>query len=260
MASCRSFFYFSSEPYIILRHLHLLFCNATKIENPFPAAINEVARVYTSITSGDATSLLGFRPGKIIVTGESTGGNLAAALNVKLCVDGLVNVHMEDTPALSSSIPSHTSCNESVSPLSPRLPDALMMCCPALNLSLELSPSRVLTRDAVLPSTLISAISDTYLGCNSKTDPLASPFYAEDEILVFFPPTLLYVSSRDPFLDDSVAFNKRLKLLGVHSDLRAAQNLPHAYWGLGTAGFPIFPEARKIQQDCEKWMVDILRR
>ena len=62
----------------------------------------------------------------------------------------------------------------------------------------------------------------------------------------------MYASSEDPLLDDSVSFNKRLRDLGVDSDLRAALNMPHAYWGLGTAGFP---EARKVQQECQVWMV-----
>ena len=137
-----------------------------------------------------------------------------------------------------------------------RLPDALMLCCPALNLSLELSPSRVLgKRDAVLPSTLISTISDAYVPSAlqiSKSDPIVSPFYAPDEILRIFPPTLLYASSEDPLLDDSVHFNTRLRSNGIDSDLRAVQNVPHAYWGLGTAGFP---EARQVQRECQYWMV-----
>jgi acetyl esterase/lipase len=123
--------------------------------------------------------------------------------------------------------------------------------CPALNLSLKLSPSRIVTHDAVLPTALISTISNAYLENHSKTDPLASPVYAPDSILSIFPPTLMYVSSEDPFLDDSVVFNKRLKRLGVECDLRAARNLPHAYWGLGTAGFP---EAKQVQRECEAWM------
>ena len=108
----------------------------------------------------------------------------------------------------------------------------------------------------MLPSTLINTISDAYLGTYSKKDPVASPFYAPDSILSVFPPTLLYASSEDPFLDDSVIFNKRLKRLGVECDLRAAQNLPHAYWGLGTAGFP---EAMKVQRECEAWMTKQFR-
>jgi acetyl esterase/lipase len=128
--------------------------------------------------------------------------------------------------------------------------------CPALNLSLELTPSRVVNHDAVLPSALISTISNAYLGDNSKTNPLASPVYAPDSILSIFPPTLMYVSSEDPFLDDSVVFNKRLKRLGVECDLRAARNLPHAYWGLGTAGFP---EAKQVQRECEDWMMKLFK-
>lgn len=128
--------------------------------------------------------------------------------------------------------------------------------CPALNLSLdEFSPSRFISRDAVLPSALISTISNTYLGENSKTDPLASPLYATDAILSIFPPTLIYASSEDPFLDDSVVFNKRLKRLGVACNLKAVTNLPHAYFGLGTAGFP---EVKTIQRECEEWMKKIL--
>ena len=142
-----------------------------------------------------------------------------------------------------------------------RLPNALMLCCPALNLSLELSPSRVLgLKDAVLPSSLISTISDAYVPSYlnmSKSNPIVSPYFAPDKILRIFPPTLLYASSEDPLLDDSVHFNTRLRANGVDSDLRAAQNVPHAYWGLGTAGFP---EARKVQRECEHWMVEQLHR
>ncbi len=230
-------------------------------EHTFPVAIDEITRVYTALVTGGSTALLGFQTDRIIVTGESAGGNLAASLCVKLCTDGLVDVEdltnlkrlcqaREETisPSISLS-PSGSTCGSDDSfeddPLQRgavgmnRLPDALMLCCPALNLSLELSPSRVLgTREAVLPSSLISTISDAYVQDLqiSKKDPIVSPYFAPDEILRIFPPTLLYASSEDPLLDDSVHFNARLRSNGVDSDLRAAQNLPHAYWGLGTAG------------------------
>ena len=246
-------------------------------EHTYPVAIEEVTRVYTSLVNGNTAALLGFQTDRIIVTGESTGGNLATSLCVRLCLDGLVDVealtaekrlhqaseYADDSTTKSMS--AATSISESDDDIKPmqnqsklgmvRLPDALMLCCPALNLSLELSPSRVLgIRDAVLPSSLISTISDAYVpqGSNvSKSNPLVSPFYASDEILRIFPPTLLYASSEDPLLDDSVYFNGRLRSNGVDSDLRAAQNVPHAYWGLGTAGFP---EARKAQRECQQWM------
>ncbi len=247
-------------------------------EHTFPVAIEEVTRVYTSLVNGSSAALLGFQTDRIILTGESTGGNLATSLCVKLCLDGLVNIEEltaqkrlhhasaysdNSTPKSVSPATSMTESDDDVESMENvqktgmiRLPDALMLCCPALNLSLELSPSRVLgIRDAVLPSSLISTISDAYVPPNlnvSKSDPIVSPFYAPDEILRIFPPTLLYASSEDPLLDDSVYFNGRLRTNGVDSNLRAAQNVPHAYWGLGTAGFP---EARKAQRECQQWMV-----
>jgi acetyl esterase/lipase len=145
------------------------------------------------------------------------------------------------------------------------MPDAIMFCCPMLNLSPDLSPSRIVgNSDPVLPSSLLRAISDSYVPekgikediastlveradlpyhegidhskCqvqDAKKNPLVSPFFASDDVLRFFPPTLLYGSSEDPFLDDSVSFNARLRSLGVESDLRATMHMAHAFWGLG---------------------------
>jgi hypothetical protein len=61
-------------------------------EHKFPVAINEITRVYSSIVNGDIAPLIGLQTDRIIVTGESTGGNLGAALCIKLCMDGSVDV------------------------------------------------------------------------------------------------------------------------------------------------------------------------
>lgn len=61
-------------------------------DHKFPVAINEITKVYSSIVNGDVAPLIGLQTGRIIVTGESTGGNLGAALCIKLCIDGLVDV------------------------------------------------------------------------------------------------------------------------------------------------------------------------
>jgi hypothetical protein len=47
-------------------------------EHAFPVALNQVTDVYTSLISGDAVQRLGFEVNRIVVTGESTGGNLGA--------------------------------------------------------------------------------------------------------------------------------------------------------------------------------------
>lgn len=243
-------------------------------QHTFPVALNQVENVYRALVSGHAISLLGFEVNRIIVTGESVGGNLAAALCIKLCMAADERAKSHSTVQKDGEMSTAEAEDVQTAPLEVEsereerggcddeetacigLPDALMLSCPVLDLSLdELSYSRVVgQQDPVLPSGLISCISDAYLSQElgmSKKDPLVSPFYATDNVLSRFPPTLLFASSSDPLLDDSVVFNQRLRSLGVESDLRAAQNMPHAYLGLGTAGFP---EAQQVQQECQEWL------
>lgn len=199
--------------------------------------------IYAALASGNTGADLGFDANSIIVTGESAGGNLAAALCVKVAMQNIRAEALLDEGDVDSV---------DLLPNS-RMPDAIMLSCPALNLTTELSHSRVIgTEDPVLPNALLSAISEAYLpeGTDSK-DSLVSPFYAEDQVLRRFPPTLLFASSKDPLLDDSVTFNERLRVLGVDSELMAVHNVPHAYLGLGTAGFP---EAVQVQQYAMDWL------
>lgn len=208
-------------------------------EHCFPMAINQIRDIYRLLVRGDASPLLGFRARKVVITGESVGGNLGAALVVKL---------FQDAKGQISAI---------------QLPDAMLLCCPVLNLARSVSQSRAICckgEDPVLPNGLISTISEAYLPINlglSKEDPVASPYFASDEILSCFPPNLIFASSTDPLLDDSVVYHTRLTRLGVESELRAVHNMPHAYWGLGTAGFP---EAKQVQNECKLWLHDQFSR
>jgi acetyl esterase/lipase len=216
-------------------------------ENTFPVALEQILAVYTALVNGVD---LGFEVNRIIVTGESAGGNLAAALCVYL---GRQQEDRRSRRDYSVESGDPIASIQTVVREPTKMPDGIMLSCAALDLSLEMSHSRVIgTEDPVLPSGLISAISDAYLPDGfSKKDPLASPFFASDAILKQFPPALLFAGSNDPLLDDSVTFNERLRCCGVESELRAAHNMPHAYWGLGTAGFP---EARQVQQECQEWL------
>jgi acetyl esterase/lipase len=136
----------------------------------------------------------------------------------------------------------------------------MLLSCPVLDLASGPQPfdsSYEMTVDPVLSTGLVSAISDAYVPKGiRKNISLISPLYATDAFLERLPPTLIFGSSNDPVLDDSVTFNQRLNSLGVSSELRAVDNLPHAYLGLGTAGFP---EARQVQRQIEEWLIEQLR-
>lgn len=215
--------------------------------------MNQVIDIYSALACGKTRKKLGFEANRICVTGESVGGNLAAALCVHLAQQQSSSSH------LTSTMVSDTSPT-----FSTRMPDGIMLSCAALNLTKELSLSRFLgTEDPVLPNALISAISEAYLplsnsehnNTDAARNPLASPFFAPDDVMRQFPPALLFASSNDPLLDDSVVFNERLCALGCSSQLIAAHNVPHAYLGLGTAGFP---EAVQVQEHAMAWLKDIL--
>ena len=233
---------------------------AVGIQHRFPVAVEQIKFLYTSLRSGTSIALLGFQPSQIVLSGESVGGNLATALCVSLisdyetgqCVEltevsdtSELFVHYDNEP--QTAIPTGDSQYEERSYKGIELPNALLMSSPILSLSLDSTPSRVEgADDAVLPSALFAAISNSYVGPDHfKEDPLISPLFADDEVLRQFPTTLIFASSEDPLLDDSVSFNGRLRSLGVRSTLKAVSCVPHAFWALTTAGVP---EARSVQR------------
>ena len=230
----------------------------------FPTAADEVVRIYAALRGGEAAALLGFCPDRILVSGEGVGGNLAASLCVSMLApreggcapltSRRVSELTEDAPDDGSAEGGRASGCES-GPREMEPPDALLMSCPAVNLTLRATPSRRDgARDPVLPGALFAAISDAYLGDVPRTEPRASPLFAPDDVLRRFPPTLVFTSSEDPLLDDAVAFNGRLRGLGVRSSLRAVHGLPHAFWALCTVGIP---EAVAVQRECEQFIKNV---
>uniref|UniRef100_A0A7S3P7J1 Alpha/beta hydrolase fold-3 domain-containing protein n=1 Tax=Amphora coffeiformis TaxID=265554 RepID=A0A7S3P7J1_9STRA len=227
-------------------------------ENRFPSALQDVESVYETLIDPSIVYTLGFEVNRNIVSGESAGGNLAAALLVKLQMDifSLSTASDDSIRGLSdlSDTEEYDGDDFSEASVKRRLPNALLLCCPVLDLTDGSQPSESMEDiDPVLSTGLVTAISDAYVPKGiRKNVSLISPLFATDDILENFPTTLIFASSNDPVLDDSVVLNQRLRSLGVSSDLRAVENLPHAYLGLGTAGFP---EARQAQDQIQEWFV-----
>eukprot|EP00968_Pinguiococcus_pyrenoidosus_P003431 scaffold214_cov249-Pinguiococcus_pyrenoidosus.AAC.39 len=234
-------------------------------EHRYPVAITEIYDVYKSLMDGSAAQILGFRPRKIVVSGESAGGNMAAALCVKLCIDGDVPVQplspeeraasprARQPGAAEASGMSREASHDACAGV--RMPDGLMLSCPSLNVCRSVSPSRIMgAGDPVLPSGVLQMIAESYAQGFSPEDPCVSPYFAPDEILKALPPVLTFVSAVDPLLDDAVDFNTRIRRVGGLSELKATHHVPHAFWGLGSIGFP---EVKGVHQYCEAWLLNI---
>jgi hormone-sensitive lipase len=182
-------------------------------EHPFPAALDDCWNAYLWVCE-HSHSLLGTRPERILLAGDSAGGNLAAAVAVRAVMER-----------------------------SPIQPSGLLLCYPALRLDLsQFSPSVLLClEDRLLPYTFLRGAIEGYLGSAEATrdprvlsNPLVSPAVAPDEVLARLPCTRILVGDCDPLRDESIRFAARLERLGVNVSLRVYEGLPHGFLSLDT--------------------------
>ncbi len=173
-------------------------------ENRFPAAVEDAVNGFRwLVESGES-------PGNIVIGGDSAGGGLTMATLIKLRDSGEI------------------------------LPRAAFCLSPWADLAATgQSISDNDRHDVMFYGESIRRIAPVYLGEASALDPLASPIYAD---LSDLPPLLIYASSTEVLLDDSVRLADRAKQCGVDVDLRIWNSLPHV-WPI-FIGFKV-PEARK---------------
>jgi acetyl esterase len=183
-----------------------------------PTALNQCAEAYAWLRT---------RFERVVLFGDSAGGNLAAALTVRCISSGL-----------------------------PR-PDALTMAFPALNLNEAPGPSRALhLNDPLVPVGLLTTVSDAYfpqaLRNVPHVNPYLSPIFASDEVLQCFPPTFVVVGGLDPLLDDSIDFVTRLRRLRVPGSMKVYRSLPHGFFS-----FDFLPLADAAIDDVKCWVQQV---
>ncbi|MFJ2714104.1 alpha/beta hydrolase [Pseudomonas sp. NPDC087346] len=143
-------------------------------ENPFPAGFEDCLSVWRALRSG----LFWFDPEKMLVAGDSAGGNLAAALCLALRDAG------------------------------EPLPSAQVLIYPGLG-SDEHLPSRSECADApLLSSSDVDCYHALYLRGSAEPDAYAMPLLAED--FTGLPPAFIAVAQFDPLRDDGVRYAERL--------------------------------------------------
>ncbi len=151
-------------------------------EHPYPKALDDCWQAYFWIIK-HAEELFGLPPRKVILVGDSAGGNLILGITLRAIHTGF------------------------------QRPDGLILCYPALNLSLNtFNPSHLISlEDLILPYSFLKICLQLYVAeGDPDTDPFLSPILISDEDLRHFPPVRIMIAGKDPLRDDSFKFALRL--------------------------------------------------
>lgn len=157
-------------------------------DHPFPAALEDSVDAYLQIIGSHD-------PKKVVILGSSAGGNLAAALALRLRDDG------------------HPP------------PECLILLSPQLDLtesgdSFQTNVSIDVSLKRGLPE-----CSQLYADGHPLLDPYLSPLFAD--FTRGFPPTLIQSGTRDLFLSNAVRMHQALGRSGIEAALHVLEALPH---------------------------------
>lgn len=161
--------------------------------NPYPWGLNDCEQAYRMLLDS------GVSANRIVLGGESAGGNLLIALLFRLRSAGL------PMPA----------CAVAVSPV---LDLARLHGAP--------SRSRLAGSDAMLPFASLARVRDAYVGNADSAQPEISPLLGEFQDL---PPLLIQASDAELLRDDSVFLAQRARAAGVPTKLALWPAMPHAF-------------------------------
>ncbi len=180
----------------------------------FPAALDDCENAYRALLD------MGFAPGRILLAGESAGGNLVLGLLQRIRRHGL--------PMPSSAV--------SISPVTEMA-------------RAHAPPSRTAKakQDPMISVWLLQRMLQDYAGGLDGSDPELSPIRAD---FTGFPPLYLLASEPEILLDDTLIVAERAREDGVHVKCEIWPILPHAFPLLEGA----FREAREARSDIAEFM------
>ncbi|MFN3583323.1 alpha/beta hydrolase [Phenylobacterium sp.] len=166
-------------------------------EHRYPAALEdcEAALAWAAREAG----VLGADPARIAVTGDSAGGNLAAALCQRAGVPLALQVLVY--PVISAS--AHTDFPSRAA----------------------LGDGRFFLREADIRN----AEAEYLPGPAAGEEPGASPILAAEDVLARLPPTLIVTAGLDPLRDEGAAYAARLAAAGVPVEHVCVDGTIHAF-------------------------------
>ena len=160
-------------------------------EQPFPAAVEDAAAAFRWLLDR------GFRPERVLVGGDSSGGGLTAATLLELRNDG--------GPVPGGGV--------MISPW-------VDLACTGKSLDTRANVDLTVTKSS------LERMAGQYLDGADPRTPLASPLYGD---LSGLPPLLMTVGGDEALLDDSVRFLRAAAVAEVEVTLSVGANMQHIY-------------------------------
>ena len=184
-------------------------------EHPFPAALEDVAEVYTYLLKS------GYQADKIVLMGESAGGELCLALALWL---------------KDNNMP---------------LPRGIYLMCPVTNLSITGGSRAALhKKDPIIYKDINEEIMATYAPREKPANPYLTPVYGD---ISGFPPLLLQVGEFDPLLDDSLQFYEKAKEANIDAKISVWPKMWHVFQVMW-----VMKEARKARDEGIRFIRNLI--
>ena len=178
-------------------------------DHPFPTPLDDCIAAYRVLLDERD-------PSEIVVGGTSAGGNLAAALILRACDEGLP------------------------------LPAAVMFNTGAFDLTG--SGDSWQTNDGLdnVLSGPVEPCTELYAGGHDRKEPYISPLFGD---LAGFPPVILLSGTRDRLLSDNVRMHRALRGAGVEAELHVWEAAGHGgFLGMAPEDAERFAELRRFAE------------
>ena len=182
-------------------------------EHPFPAALEDATAAYRWLLAQ------GYKPGRIVIAGDSAGGGLTLA--------ALLAIRDAKLPMPAGAVP--------ISPWT----------------DLEGTGESVRTRaakDVMVSQDNLASSAKQYYGKHDPRNPLISPLHADFRGL---PPMLLHVGDAEILRDDATRVAARAKAAGVKVELEVWDEMPHVWHVFAK----ILPEGQQAIDKIGKFVI-----
>ena len=204
-------------------------------KHPYPQGLNDFYQCYLWMLS-HCEKELGFKPEKIIFSGDSSGGNFILALTLLI-----IAMNKYD--------------NKNI-----RLPDLIFGLYPCCNVGTNtVSLSLCLSiEDSMLNTGTLYYVNKSYRDYyKNELDPFLNPVVATEELLKDLPPLRFMIGGHDPLRDDAIQFCYKLtKIQGKDIKLMDFCNYSHGFMGsmnekIREPAFEVY--CKEVKEFLDKW-------